>query len=397
MQSKQHDYTKWNFCTFYFLIFYGIGSLYPLLTVYLDKDIGLTGSQIGTIMSISPVVMIIVQPLWGILSDWTGKPKLLLTIAIVLTSLMAFLFSLSGAYITLFIVASLIAVAQSAITPLSDSIALNYVHKVKGNYGSLRLWGAIGFAIAVIVAGRLAEYFGLSIIFYLFAFVLLLSTFFAWRLPQESQSVRTNIFTGISALGKRPRFLLFLMTTFLVFGPVYANNFYFGLFIIDIGGTLTGVGIAFLLAAGSEAPFMQFALRIIQKLGMLKVLLMAALISAIRWIFYYFEPSLYLVYATTIAQGFSVGLFIPAALQYVKDISPKEVHVTAISIYSAVGNGLGSWFCTYVGGLILQWYSIQEVYLFYGLLTSLGMVTLLIVARIDYIKRKPFFNAQETS
>ncbi len=385
MQNSKTDYDKLNFRTYYFLIFFGIGSLYPLLTVYLDNDLGLTGSQIGTIMSISPVVMIVVQPLWGILSDWTQKPKVILTISILLTSVMGILFSLSGAYITLIVMAILIAVVQSAITPLSDSIALNYVQKVKGNYGSIRLWGALGFAIAVIVAGRLAEHIGLTVIFYLFSFIFLLAIYFVRRLPEESQPISTNIRSGINSLLKRPRYVLFLITTFLVFGPIYANNFYFGLFVINVGGTLTGVGIAFLLSAGSEAPFMQFAREFIKKFGMLNVLLVAAFISASRWLFYYFEPSLYFVYATTIAQGFSVGLFIPAALQYVKDISPKEVHVTAISIYSAVGNGLGSWFCTYFGGIILQWSSINAVYLFFAITTSLGIVTLIIVTRVDFM------------
>ncbi|WP_336296593.1 MFS transporter [Bacillus pinisoli] len=388
VQGKQQDITNWNFRMFYFLIFLGLGSLYPLLAVYLDEEVGLTGSQIGTILSVSPVVMIVIQPLWGMLSDWTQKPRLLLTIAILLTSVIGFIYSLVDVYILLFIMAILLAAVQSAVTPLSDSITLNYVQKVKGNYGSIRLWGALGFALAVIIAGGLADSFGLTIIFYLFSGMLLLSFLFSWKLPEENQALRANLFSGMRTLAKRPRFLLFLCTTFLVFGPIFANNSYFGLFIKDIGGTLTGVGIAFLFAAGSEAPFMQFANRFIQKIGMLQVLTLAATVSMLRWFFYFFEPSLYLVYATTIAQGFSVGLSIPAALQYVRDISPKEVRVTAVSIYAAVGSGLGAWFSTYIGGLILQYYSIKNVYLFFGILTVLGITSLLAVARLDYVKRK---------
>lgn len=388
METSQIRRVKWQFSTFYFFTFFGYGALYPLLAVYLDENIGLAGSQIGMIMSISPIVMIIAQPIWGILSDWTQKPRFLLTITLFLTSMIGVVFSFFSAYVALILLAILLATFQSAAGPLSDSIALNYVQKVKGNYGSLRLWGAIGFAIAVIVAGRISEFTGLTVIFYIFATAIMLSFFFSRGLPEESQSIRVNIRGGMAVLGKKPRFVLFLVTAFLVFGPIYANNTYFGLFIKDIGGTLTGIGIAFLLAAGSEAPFMQFANKFIGKFGMLHVLIMAAVISTLRWFFYFLEPSLYLVYATTIAQGFSVGLFIPAALQYVRDVSPKEVHVTALSIYSAVAGGLGTWFCTYLGGLIFQWYTIQDVYLFYGILSAMGIVTLLVVVRLDYVKRK---------
>ncbi|WP_239454020.1 MFS transporter [Bacillus suaedaesalsae] len=382
--KAQQDYTKLNLRTFYFLTFLGIGALNPLLPVYLDETIGLSGAQIGLIMSLSPVVMIVIQPMWGLLSDWTQKPRLLLTIATLLTSLIGIVYSFANVYVSLIIVAITLSMVQSAMIPISDSITLNYVQKTRGNYGSFRLWGAIGFAVAVIIAGRMAETFGNSVIFYIFSAVLFIAALFSFRLPEESQqSVQTSMFTGIKSLRKQKKYMLFLFTTFLILGPILANNSYFGLFVKDIGGTLTGIGLAFLFAAGSEAPFMQFANRFIQKLGMMKVLLIAALISMVRWYFYYFEPSLVLVYATTIAQGFSVGLFIPAALQYVRDIAPKEVRVTAISIYSAVGNGLGSWFCIYVGGLLLEWFSIQMVYLFYGMLTSIGIVSLVIISRLE--------------
>lgn len=382
--KPQHDQTKLNLRTFYFLTFLGIGALNPLLPVYLDETIGLSGGQIGLIMSLSPVVMIVIQPVWGLLSDWSQKPRLLLTLATLITSLVGVIYSFANVYVALIIVAIILSMFQSAMIPISDSITLNYVQKTKGNYGSFRLWGAVGFAVAVLVAGRMAETFGNSVIFYIFSAVLLIAAIFSFRLPEESQqSVQTSLLDGVKSLRKQRKYVLFLFTTFLILGPILANNSYFGLFVKDIGGTLTGIGLAFLLAAGSEAPFMQFANRFISKLGMMKVLLIAALISMVRWYFYYFEPSLVLVYLTTIAQGFSVGLFIPAALQYVRDIAPKEVRVTAISIYSAVGNGLGSWFCIYVGGLLLEWFSIQTVYLFYGMLTSVGIVTLFVISRLE--------------
>jgi PPP family 3-phenylpropionic acid transporter len=395
LNTIQQDKIKWDIRTFYFLSFLGIGSLYPLLPVYLDERVGLDGGQIGLIMSISPVVMIAIQPIWGMLSDCTQKPKLLLTISILLTSLIGLFFSFANAYVTLILLSILLAMSQSAITPLSDSITLNYVQKVKGNYGSFRLWGAIGFALAVIISGKMAEMIDDSVIFYLFSGIFLLSALFSRRLPEERQFIRSSLFTGISSLRKQPRFALFLLTTFLILGPILANNVYFGLFIKDIGGTLTGIGLAFLLAAGSEAPFMQFANQFIQKLGMIRILILAAAISMLRWYFYYLEPSLFLVYITTIAQGFSVGLFIPAALQYVRDISPKEIRVTAISIYSAVGNGLGCWFCTFFGGLLLQWYSIEAVYLFFGILTSCGIGILLLVARLERNQAGVLLEVQE--
>lgn len=382
---------KTIFPIFYFFTFFGFGSLFPLLSVYLKNEVGLSGTQIGTIMSISPIVMIFVQPLWGMISDYTRKPVTVLAVALVGTAFIGLIYASVHQYMWIVVVAALLAFMQSAIVPLSDSITLNYVQKTEGNYGSIRLWGAIGFAVSVLVGGWLSETFSLGIIFYVFAFILLLSAGLAWKLPRESQPMRVEIGQGMAQLFKIPTFVLFLVVTFLVFGPIYANNFYFGVFVKEMGGTLTGVGFAFLLAAGSEAPFMKIADRLIRRYGMLSILGFAAAISALRWFFYYFEPPLTLIYATTVAQGFSVGLFIPAALQYVRDISPDGVRVTAVSLYSAVGNGLGSWFCTFVGGYILERGHVGDVYLFFSLLTFVGLA---ILGMIVMINRK---NARDIS
>jgi len=378
---------KVNFSIFYFVAFVGVGAMQPMLSVYFQDYIGLTGSQIGMIMSITPVVAIIAQPVWGIITDSVQRPRQILTLTVLATAIVGFFYSTVYSYLLLLIFTGLLSVFQSAIIPISDSMAMSYVQKSNVAYGSIRLWGAIGFALSVLVAGWLSDIIGLPVIFYLFALAFLVTAFFAWNLPDDRQSLKVDIRTGVKTLVKMPRFMLFLLTTFMIFGPISANNVYFGILITDVGGTLTGVGIAFLLAAGSEAPFMKFAGSLIHKLGMLPILIVAGIISGMRWLIYFFEPSLYLVYATTITQGLSVGLFIPAALQYVRDISPSSVRATAVSLYAAIGNGLGSWFCTFIGGMILESFGTLHVYLFFTILTLIGIIVITIIMLIDRKKR----------
>jgi PPP family 3-phenylpropionic acid transporter len=375
----QHEQraTNLNFSKFYFFVFFGIGSLFPLLSLYLKDVVGLSGSQIGIIMSISPVVMIVVQPIWGILSDVTQKPSYLLSAAILLTAIFGIIYSFINSYYWIVIMAILLAIVQSAVIPLSDSIAVNYVQKTKGQYGSLRLWGAVGFAIAVQIVGWLSDQISLSVIFYVFSIALLVSCLFAWQLPKENQSMKISLRKGLKELINVPRYFVFLFISFLVLGPLLANNIYFGILIAEVGGGLTGIGLAFLLAAGSEAPFMKVASLWINKLGMINILILATVVAAIRWFLYFIEPPLSIIYLSTIAQGLSFGLFMPAAIQYVRDLAPKKVGATAISLYSAIGNGLGNWFCTFVGGLILEGFSVMYVYLFFGAMTLLGLFVLI--------------------
>jgi PPP family 3-phenylpropionic acid transporter len=381
--GKTYDQTSFSLKGFYLLCFFGLGSLFPLLGVYFKEDVGLTGTEIGTLMSISPVVMIFAQPLWGMITDYSRRPRVVLSFCLITTATIGFSLILLHSYIWLLLLLILFSFMQSALIPVSDSILLNYVQKENKQYGNFRLFGAIGFAIAVYIAGRLAEIYGVQVIFYLFSGVLILCLGFVFNMPKENQSLKTDLRKGIGQLAKMPSFLVFLSATFLVFGPIFANNFYFGFYIQETGGTLAGVGLAFLLAAGSEAPFMKFAGLTIAKWGMMPIMMFAATVSALRWTFYFFEPSFPVVLATTVVQGFSVGLFIPAAMEYVRIYTPNEVRATAVSLYTAVGNGLGSWFCTFIGGAIFDKYSIFYTYLFFSVLSFMGLFMVMVLSRME--------------
>lgn len=374
--DKQITRNLLQFKGFYLFSFFAVGSLTPLLSVYLSEVEKMNGYQIGTIMSAGPIAMMIMQPIWGMVCDWSGKPAKILSLTTLLAGVLALGYLFIHDYQWLVIIAIILAVFQSAIIPVSDGISLQYATRVKANYGNLRLYGSLGFALAVFIMGRLAETtIGLSIIFYSFFITLVISAYLALRLPEEPQSMaKPNLIFGVKELLSIKRFLVFLTITFLIFGPNLANNVYYGLFIEDRGGTYTGIGIAFLLAVLSEIPFMRAAGSWVKKIGLLPIVLIAAFSSLLRWALYYFEPSLNLVYFTSVMQGLSIGLFVPAGLQYLRKIVPVHIMVTAITFYSAIGNGLGNWFSTFTAGIIMEKADIYTVYLFFAVLSLFGVI-----------------------
>jgi MFS transporter, PPP family, 3-phenylpropionic acid transporter len=358
---------------FYLFVFFGIGSLFPLLSVYLSEIEKLNGYQIGIILSLGPVVMIFFQPFWGMIADMKNLHNRLLTVTTLITGVSALGYLFFEGFFLFILVAIVLAIFQSAIIPLSDSISLKYTSSAGVNYGNVRLFGSLGFGVAVFLMGKLSEW-NPQVIFYAFFLTLLIAGAISLKMPREAAGKPNGLLSGIKDLMGMKRFLVFLAITFMIFGPNLANNFYFSLFVEDRGGTYTGIGIAFLIAVLSEIPFMRAAGSWIHKLGLLQVALIAALVSLIRWLFYFTEPELSLIYASAVIQGFSLGLFIPAGLQYIREITPKHITATAVTIYSAVGNGLGNWFFTFVGGIIFEEFNVYGVYLFFAVLTLVGVL-----------------------
>lgn len=369
-KTVRHNLIKLQ--SFYLFAFFAMGGMSSLLSVYLSKVEGLNGYEIGTIMSVGPIIMIFFQPFWGMLSDVTSAPAKVLTIASFLAGILGLGYIAFHGFYWFLIIAIFVAIFQSAVIPVSDSISLQYSTKVSFNYGNIRLFGSLGYGVAVFILGRISESFPTSI-FYSFALFFTLASIMATRFPKEKTNGPKNLLKGIKEIFTLKKYVIFLMVTFMIFGPNLANNTYFGLFIEDRGGTMTGIGFAFLIAVLSEVPFMGIAGRWITKLGLLQVGCLAGMISLLRWLFYSTEPSLPLVYVTAFLQGFSIGLFIPAGLQYVRDIIPPHIVATGVTLYSAIGNGLGNWFSTFIGGIVYEQFSIYGVYKFFALLSLFGV------------------------
>ncbi|PLS17159.1 MFS transporter [Bacillus sp. M6-12] len=375
---------------FYLFVFFAMGSLYPLLSLYLSEVEGLNGYQIGTVLSIGPVIMIFFQPLWGMICDSTQKPRLILTLTTALAGLLGLTYLLADDYYVFIIAAIFVAVFQSAVIPVSDSISLQFSTREKLNYGNIRLFGSFGFGLAVFSIGRASETsIGLSVIFYVFFAAFIIASVLSLKMPNENPKSKGNILAGVKEIFGLKKFVVFLAITFLIFGPNLANNVYFGLFIEDRGGTYAGIGLAFLIAVLSEIPFMQVAGRLINKVGLMHVIALASAVSLVRWIFYFTQPGLEIIYLSAVIQGFSIGLFIPAGLRYVREIMPEHIMVTAVTMYSAIGNGLGNWFSTLVSGIIYDSFNIYAVYLFFAMLSAAGFLLAIWMLAAEKQVKKP--------
>lgn len=368
-------------------IYFALGSLYPLLSHYL-KSIGMSGTQIGLIVSAGPIVAIVAQPFWGMLCDKFKLSKQILS-GIFLGAMCASLLLPFGHYFLAFVsLYALLHFFQSGIVPISDGLALHYTARTGIEFGRVRQWGAIGFAVATLIAGLLAEKFSLQVIFYLYAFAQLSGFIFLQGVEAEKSVSSVNIFKGLTQLIRIPRYMLFLLSAFLIFGPINAHNVYFGLLYEKLGGQIAGIGFAFLLFAGSEAPFMKWSGYFIRRLGLERTIFLAGIVSSLRWFWYGNSPSPTAVLIMFFIQGLSVGLYLSSAAQFVKENTPDSLRVTALSIYTSMGLGLGSMASNLAGGIIVDRYGILMTYTFFGVLTAAGLIPLAIVTWIITKKSK---------
>jgi Sugar phosphate permease len=253
--------------------FFAFGAFYPLLSRFLEAK-GFSGTEIGVLTAVGPIVAIVTQPVWGLLCDATQRPLRVLTVAAVMSGTIALGFLVADGFAVILVLLVGLHLFQSAIVPISDSLALRFARESGVSYGNIRLWGAVGFATAAFVAGRAADAFGLGVLFPLYAAALFASLWVVRRLPDQGEETgHVRLWRGLRDLLSLPSYALFVLSAFLVFGPINGNNVYFGLLYQALGGSVAGIGVAFLLFAGSEVIFMRTAGWFVRRWGLAGTLL----------------------------------------------------------------------------------------------------------------------------
>ncbi|MGE6554086.1 MFS transporter [Exiguobacterium artemiae] len=374
---------KHHFQALYFFIFFGQGALIPYLALYFSNDaFQLSASEIGTIVAVGPVLSIVLQPVWGMAADRFGRPKRLLLVALLAAGLLTISYLLTSIYLFLLLISSLWALFQCAHIPLVDTLAIEFSKRKSVDYGALRLFGSAGFALAVFILGQVTEQGSLDAIFYASGAALVLGFLVLIGIEETPVSTVEHEHIPLKSLFSNKRFLLFLAGGSLVFGPIFANNYYFGSYVTIRGESTALVGTLFFVAVLCEIPFMRIATRVMIRFGPIPVLVFVSVLSALRTGILALEPPVLTLWLLAALQGLIIGLLIPVALDYVRSLVSPSTVATAVSTYMATTTGLATALFNLMSGFVLDQWTIYAVFWVYTGSSLLGACLYLVSSKI---------------
>lgn len=379
--------TYYNYVGIYVFSYAAIGMLFPLLGQYL-AGIGFTGVQIGTITATATLTGIVASPFWG----WRyHTSRNCMKVVLFLCSMAAIIIVglvFVKSYWVFLLCYGIFSFFQTPIMPLNDALTL----EAKKPFGAVRKWGAIGFAIGVFTAGQIADATNLLVIFPLCAAAYLITWCIILKLmkrnqrenasrPSEQQFCsdlcKTKTFHEHSNYGllfRNKKLMALLFSAFFICGTNVANNTYFGFLYKDVGGSIAGIGVAFLLMCGSEAPFMAWIERISGVFTMERMILISMCISAGRYLWYSTGPAPGLLIGTFFLQGMVNGVVLIEFVRYIAKLVDPRMIGMAMTLYQSISSNCSTILCQLIGGAILEHYSGTEVYLFFGIYNLIGII-----------------------
>lgn len=146
-----------------FLVFMGIGTTGPTLTIYL-KSLGADFSRIAIILTSSSLAGLAGHRLWGMLSDRLGRRKPIVATALIVMSLALLLISVARSYWVVWGLQLLEALAMSAYSTVSLALIGDWLAQDKQQgrrMGTYRGFGSLAFAAGAFVSGVIISRFGI--------------------------------------------------------------------------------------------------------------------------------------------------------------------------------------------------------------------------------------------
>jgi len=366
--------------TLYFFIFSAMGVMNPLISQYLSS-IGFNGTQIGTITSVSTAVAIFASTFWGEKYANSKDGRKVIIFLCIAAAIVGILNSFVSVFALFVLTYGLMFFFQGPINGASDSMVIeNGVE-----FASVRLWGAIGYALAVFAGGRIGDHFGLGNIFYIYAAAYIAGALIVSRVHAKPHDYdkKTGIYDGKEKIGyldllADKKAVKLILCGIFICGSNVANNTYFSFLYLDGGGTMSGVGTAFLLMVGCEAPFMALAPWISKKISREKAILFAAVLQALRFLWYATGPSAAMLTATFFLQGIVNGILLVEYVKYVSAVVQPRLIGIAVAAYYAVSSHIGTILCNFFGGIAMDYLGSTGVYGLFGIINAFGVLLFVI-------------------
>ncbi len=383
---KDHNILK--FQAFYFLLIGALGCFIPYINVYLENSIGLTGSQIGLLTSVSLIVGVCVAPIWGVVGDKTRKYNLLVLVSIAASIVVLYFYSKQTVYAGVVVFALLLEVSRLGAMPMADTISMNYVSKHGGNYGSIRGLGSLGYALGSMAVGFLADAMGLDgPLFTSYILLLGLALLVCLTFPKvevedtkgEKKEKQEGIFKSLLTNKNYVFILLVIMMTQIVVDSAgaYAGNHLTN----TLHASTSFISWLNAIQVFPEVLFLMVASQLIKKLGYKKFMFIAVALMAVRLYVYALVPNPYVFLGISIVHCLGVAVQTVASLAYIQENVSPLVFGTAITLMNVAMN-ISKAILGYVYGMIYQYIGSNTIFLVSAVIVSVAAVVILTTKRL---------------
>ena len=334
---------------FYWLTKGALGIWYPFLNVYYEQQLHLTGREIGVLAAISPLMSLLIAPVWGNAADARGSRLALLRWALAGAAGAVVLMSLPHLFLPLLITVIIFYLFHVSIIPLSDGVVAGAAAEKGVPYGDLRLWGSLGFAFWGVLYGQLVGMLGPKAIFYFYAGLTLVALPVGWRMVAHEAPPKAKRGQVFELLRDKPLARFMVVVGLAALGMQVGYVFVY-VHLAKLGASGALIGAISAVGGLAEVPSMWVAGRLMRKYKAPLVFAAGVLLFAMGWACYALIRVPWLGLPIQVLNGIGMGFIWPACVTYTARRSPAEQGAGAQSLLNAVMLGIAPLIASQVAG-----------------------------------------------
>jgi len=347
-----NSYPYWRLSSFYFFYFCVVGALIPFWPVYLNS-LGYSSADVGIITSIILATRIIAPNFWGYLADKTQARLSIIRLGSFLAILFFSLILIRQDYIWLLISIICYTFFWHAVLPQFEVITLAYLDKQHQKYGKIRLWGSVGFIVAVLGLGFLFDYVSISHLPLCILIFLILIWLSSFGLKNKIYPHCNEIPSGFLDLVRHPFMLCFLAVSFLLqfsHGPYYT---FYTLYLVKTHGYSNMIaGALWSLGVVAEITIFLLAPVLFRRFSLPGLMLGSLFLTLIRWLLIgFFATNLSMLIVAQLFHAFSFGIAHAIAIDWVRQHF-RGHQGQGQALYSSFTFGAGGAAGALAGGLV---------------------------------------------
>lgn len=356
----------WFFCMS------GLGVWFPFVSLYLHENAGLSGTQVGRVIALMPLVGLVAQPFWGQVSDRAGSRTRVLALLAFGAACGYALVGRARGFPSIAASVAFMALFGAALLPMAFSVTLALARDSSAReVGLTRAFGTVGFLAAVVafprllhrvqdarglsrVAGSAVSEPGLEIMFPVTGVLIAVAGLLSFALPRgggEALRAQRGDWTLLFRHGPFLRVLLFGMLAFLCLqGP----QVFFPLFVRSLGGSVDDVSRMWILMLTLEIPLIAYSGLTLRRVGARGLLAMGLAAGGLRWSVCGFAPDLAWVWPVQILHGVVVAGIVVGGPLYVEGVVPERLRSTGQGVYAMFAFSAGGIFSNLIAGWLVD-------------------------------------------
>ncbi len=368
----------WRLSAYYFFYFAFVGAFSPYFTLYL-QSIALTAADIAILMSLMQVMRILAPNLWGWLVERYGKRLAVIRLSAV-ASLGGFcLFFFTTRFDGLFVAMALMAFFWSAALPLVESLTFSHLRHEPARYGSIRVWGSVGFIAAVLLIGYALDFLPIDSVLWMTALVLAGIAACALALPEAEANPLQRASVGLRETLRRPEVRALLGACFFMSAAHGALYVFYSIYLVEHGYEKSLVGWMWTLGVVAEIGVFMLMPRLMRRYSLREILVAAFACAVLRFVLIGWGiDSLAVLTFAQLLHGATFGAWHAAAIAAVNLWFPGKLQSRGQALYGSLSFGAGGM----LGGLVsgFTWDSIGAAWT-YTLGSAFAMVGLVWLVR----------------